>query len=478
MRFKGTFILLIVCLALGVFLYFYEIKGGEKREKAKEAEGKLWKLEDKEIRQIEFVYPEQRITAVRRSENEWFLTEPRPLAADSEELNRLAGSVAEIKRESVVEQNAADLEKYGLSPPQSTLELGAKDGKEYALAFGDSNPTGNSVYAMLPGQKEVFLVRNSAAAAFSKSLEDLRDHSVLSFERQKVQSISLRNPKGDFALIKDEDDRWWIDGAEKIAADSPGVRGILNALSMAKIPEFFDHNPEEYAGSGLKKSFIDVRLTYGEDKAIKHLVIGAEKSKIRRKSDGKKLRGNGQAGGDAAETSLPEIYLAKDESRQDLFFVEKDLVDKLHQSLNDMRDRALAPFQRWVVDFIILKNSQGDFNFTKSGGEWFFSQGKEKARWETINGIFDALEKPVKAWIDDPSPLTAYGLDKPVARVILKQGSRAIVDCSLGKGKGNTVYGRVKGDPSIKEADPESLELLEKGEPDFREAQAADTPEN
>ena len=71
MRFKGTLVLLIVCLALGSYLYFYEIKGGEQREKAKEAENQVWKLEGKDIQQIELDLPSQHITAVRKSEKEW-----------------------------------------------------------------------------------------------------------------------------------------------------------------------------------------------------------------------------------------------------------------------------------------------------------------------------------------------------------------------------------------------------------------------
>jgi hypothetical protein len=45
MRFRGTLILLVVGLLLGGYVYFYEIKGGEKREKAKEAENQVWKFE-------------------------------------------------------------------------------------------------------------------------------------------------------------------------------------------------------------------------------------------------------------------------------------------------------------------------------------------------------------------------------------------------------------------------------------------------
>ena len=56
MRFKGTLVLLIAVVALGSYIYFYEIKGGEKREKAKEAESQFWKIEDKDIQQMELIF--------------------------------------------------------------------------------------------------------------------------------------------------------------------------------------------------------------------------------------------------------------------------------------------------------------------------------------------------------------------------------------------------------------------------------------
>ena len=166
MRFKGTLILLIVCLALGAFVYFYEIKGGEEREKAAQAEKLLWELEDKDIRQIDFIFTDRKITAERRGEEEWFLTNPRQLEADSDELNRLASSAAKMERESVVEPDAEDLAKFGLDPSQSSIKLTTSAGEEYAVIFGSNNPTGNSVYAVLPDQKEVFLVLSSVVNSF------------------------------------------------------------------------------------------------------------------------------------------------------------------------------------------------------------------------------------------------------------------------------------------------------------------------
>jgi hypothetical protein len=462
MRFRGTLILLVVGLLLGGYVYFYEIKGGEKREKAKEAENQVWKFEAASIQQIDLISQGQPITAIRRNEKDWGLLLPKNLDADSDELNRLANSASNIRRENVVEPNAAELSKFGLSPARLSLKVKIKDGKEYGIYFGNNNPTGSSSYAAIPGKKEVFLVATSVVSAFDKKPDDLRNHLILSFDQPEVQSLSLKSAKGDLQLTKDSNDRWWIAGKETIAADSPGVRGLLNALSMGRIKEFFNDSPDEYQSLGLDTPSIDVRLTYGKDKAIKHLVIGPPQSSLRKKTQ----TGSAKT---AAGNSLTEIYLAKDESRPDLFFVEKDLIDKLLKTPNDVRDKALAAFQRWDVDFISLTNSKGSFTLTKSNGEWFAAGTNKKAKWDGVNSILDAMEKPVREWIDKPAPLSTYGLDKPTIRVVLKQGGNVLADCTLGKAAKDGIYAQVKGDSSVKVADPEGLSALDKGETDLVE---------
>ena len=469
MRFKGTLALLLVCLGLGAYVYFYEIKGSQQREKAKEAENQVWKFDSQSIRQIELVSRAQRISATRQNEKDWVLGSsfhPRSFDADADELNRLANSASNIRRESIVEPNATNLAQFGLDPAQLELRIKIKDGKESAIRFGNNNPTGNSSYAALAGKKEVLLVSSSVVSAFDKKLDDLRNHQILGFDQPEAQSLSLKSPKGDVQLTKDSNDRWWIAGKETIAADSPGVRGILNALSAGRLKEFFNDPPEEYATLGLDKPIIDVHLTYGKNKAMKHLIIGPEKSSLRRKTR------TGPAK-EETETGSSGLYLAKDESRPDLFFVEKDLVDKLTKSPNDVRDKALAAIQRWDVDSISLTNTKGSFSFTKSNGEWFAADTKKKAKWELINSILDAMEKPVKEWIDTPAPLSTYGLDKPGIRVVLKQGGTVLADCSFGNSAKDGIYALVKGDSSVKVADPEGLSALDKGEPDLIEPPVA-----
>jgi hypothetical protein len=467
MRFKGTLVLLIIAIALGGYIYFYEIKGGEQREKAKESENQVWKIEDKNIQQLDLISAGEQITAVRKGEK-WAISAPRQLDADSDEINRIAGSASNIKRESVVDQNATDLAKFGLSPALSGLRLKTKDGKEYAIDFGNVNPSGSFAYAAIPHQKSVFLVPTLTADAFKKKLDDLRDHSVLSFQQPEAQLLTIKSSKGDIDLIKDSTDRWWFKGVDKRAADSPQVRGILNALSMGKIKEFLNDGTDDYVDLGFGKPLIDVTVTYGKDRALKHLTIGTEKSKLKKKAAKDAETKSAEAASD--------MYITKDDSRPDLFFVGKDVVDKLFVSPDILRDKALASIQRWDVDAIELNNTKGSFSFVKTGGEWFLAATKKKAKWDEVNGILDAMEKPVKAWIDKPSSIQAYGLDNPKIRVVLKQGSTVLADCSFGKAAKDGIYAQTKGDSAVKVADPQGLDLLDRGEADMIEPPALPAP--
>jgi len=477
-RFKGTLLLVILCAGFGSYLYFYEIKGGEKREKAKQEEKQIWKVESNTIQQMDLVFPDSRITAVRTGEKEWKIIAPRELEADSEELNRLASSSADLSRDSVVDPNASDLSKFGLNPAEAGVQIKTKDGKEYKIRFGRNNPTGNSTYAALEGKSEVFLVPTYTASTFRKKLDDLRNRSILKFDQFETQSVELKSEKGVVQLAK-ENDRWWIQGSERLAADSSAVSGMLGALGNNRLKEFFEDKPEDYETLGFEKPMVDVKLTVGKDKGIKHLLIGLEKSKLVKKGAKKPKAEPAKQAEKKGESAATALYIARDESRKEIFFVEKDTVDKLLKSPSDLRDKALASFQRWDIDAIVLRNSKGNFTFTKSGegGDWVLGDTKKKTKWDAVSGILDSVEKPVKEFVDKPAAASTYGLDNPSIRVVLKQGASVKVDCAFGKEAKDGVYAQVKGESAVKIADKEILEKLNKGEPDFVEPPPAPTPE-
>ena len=150
--------------------------------------------------------------------------------------------------------------------------------------------------------------------------------------------------------------------------------------------------------------------------------------------------------------------------------MDQELVNKLLQSRDDLREKAFAVFQRWDIDSISLKNNKGNFTLVKSGGEWFVGgDKKKKAKWDAVNGILDSFEKKTVELIENPSPLSKYGLDKPAIQAVLRQGSNVVVECSVGGSSAKGLYAQVKGDPAVKIIDFESAAKLYVGESDLIE---------
>ena len=466
MRFKGTFVLLLVVILFGVYIYFYEYKGGAERAAAKKIENRIWQFDANDIVRVDLITPEGTMIAERK-DDQWTITSPQLWRAETSELDRLVASAATLNRETVVEEQATDMARFGLAPAGLGLRMKTGDGKEYGIDFGINNPSGNLTYSTVTGTSEVFLVSANAAFSFDKKIEEFRDRKILRFERAGVQGVVLRNPSGTIELKKDSDDRWWFSGPEKREAGGPAVRELLNAIDLGSVAEFFDDNADDYENASLDAPLIDVVLTFGAEKALKRLVIGPEKIALEKKT----VSGLEMKSADSS-SSAPTIFLARDDSREELFFVEKTLVDKLSQSANDIRDKALISFQRWDVDSIILENSRGKFDFVKIDGDWLQRGSNRKAKWDEINGILDALEKPVREWIENPSNLASYGVaepSQPTLRIVLKKGSDIIAECIFGRSTQNGIYARVSGDSSVKVADPGGLEFLDKSEADYLE---------
>jgi len=204
----------------------------------------------------------------------------------------------------------------------------------------------------------------------------------------------------------------------------------------------------------------------GKDKGIKHLTVGLEKAKLARKGE--------KAPKDKKSAPDPAIYVARDESRRELFFVEKEFVDKLLKSPSELRDKTFASFKRWDLDVVVLQNSKGTFTFVKDSAtsDWLLGDAKKKTKWDAVNGILDVLEKQVKSFVDAPGPAGTYGLDSPAIRVVLKQGGVFKVDAAFGKETKDGVYGQVKGENVVKIVEKDTLEKLNKAESDFLEPPA------
>ena len=96
--------------------------------------------------------------------------------------------------------------------------------------------------------------------------------------------------------------------------------------------------------------------------------------------------------------------------------MEKDLVDKLLKSPYDVRDKALASFQRWDVDSIELTNTKGQLHFRQIERRMVSRRGKEESQVGCGQRDPGCNGEARQRMDGQTCSASSYGLDKPAIR--------------------------------------------------------------
>jgi len=424
MKGKSTLFLAIVFIALLAYVYFYEIKGGEKRREAREKAKKVLVFEKEDVQGIKITHSGKTIECQKEGD-QWKIVHPVRTEADKWAVDGIVSSLHRAKIERVIDENPEDLRGYGLDPPQLELEIRFKNGQVDTVYLGDKNPTETYVFAKLGSSNRVFTTYASLLNVSKKDLFDLRDKTVLNFKKEDVNKLIL-NCQGKTFLCSKIDDEWRLEKPIRVKADKSEINGILNKLKYAKAKEFVAEKPENLSEFGLRRPRIKIDLFLKPEGAKKSLWIGDKRD---------------------------ENYYAKDESRDPVFLVGSDLVEELEKDLFDLRNKDVLSFKRDSVNQIILKYPDKTFALEKdTSGTWMITQPKKaKAKSWKVTGILSSLSTlKVKKFVSDqPTDLAKYGLTRPQIEVILKQNQRELADLLIGKKKKDLAYAKSKSVPSV-----------------------------
>lgn len=179
MKPKVTLALVIVLVALGGYVYFFEIRPNHNDE----TDSDLIQIYGREyseydIVELEIERPQDAAHFTRTNETpaqawaaqEWAMLLPTPLPPDKIDQVRVNGAATRMGHltASRVITNVTDLAQYGLDPPELTVTLTISDGQKIMLYTGAATPVNNNRYVRLVGDdKTVYLV-------FSFAVDDLR----------------------------------------------------------------------------------------------------------------------------------------------------------------------------------------------------------------------------------------------------------------------------------------------------------------
>jgi hypothetical protein len=242
---RVTLLLFLLAASLGAFVYLYEIRGADQR---KEAEAKAKRLfpgvEVGDIESISLTTTEGKSAVVTREAGGWRVKEPVAAMGDPVALDGMASALAELSSQSTIpEPQAPDV--YGLGDSARLVRFHAK-GVEHTLRIGKTAPVGSNTYAATADVKNVYTVPTYRATTFQKSLDDLREHRVLRFDRNSIDRIELGWDGGSVVLEK-KDGVWRLTAPVQASADDDAVDKLLSDASYLRADGFIDSPPSDDA---------------------------------------------------------------------------------------------------------------------------------------------------------------------------------------------------------------------------------------
>jgi hypothetical protein len=196
---RTPLILLLIALALGGFVYFYEVKGAPQRETAQAESKKLFSFKEEQVRSFTLTTPQQTLTFERATEaqakssgSQWTMAAPDKAPANEASVAYLLNLLATESSQRTVTAEAKQQAEYGLDQPAATIVVTLDNQQTHQFVLGKPAFDGNSLYAQTdPAEKseklDVHLVSSSFSNAVSRPLSEWKAEKVDAKEDKKPE---------------------------------------------------------------------------------------------------------------------------------------------------------------------------------------------------------------------------------------------------------------------------------------------------
>ncbi len=415
---RSLIVLLVVLAGLVGYIYFVESKKPE-RVGGDEPKAKVFTVESDKIEELRVKAASGERTLLKKTGGTWEVAEPSAWKADESEVTSITSGLSSLEIQRVVDEKPADLKQYGLAQPRIEVAFRASGDKaDQTVQLGDKTATGGDMYAKYGGQPKVFLVSAYLDSTFNKTTFDLRDKTILSFERNKADAIDITAGDREVRLAKSGED-WKLLKPEEAKADYGTVEALIGRVQTAQMKAIVADSAADAA-------------KYGFDKPEARVVIGAGSSRAT------------LVVGKAGETG---VFYAKDDARPMVFTIEASLVDELKKPADTYRRKDLFEFRSFTANRIEITRGKETLSFEKGKGKE--KDAQEKWR-QALPAAKDVDASKIDTFLTRLSNLraesflapddkkTKTGLDAPVAIVVVKFDD--------GKKQERVAFGKVDSD--------------------------------
>ncbi|MDZ4859274.1 MAG: DUF4340 domain-containing protein [Candidatus Hydrogenedentes bacterium] len=428
MKTRTNIILLVVLLALCVG-YWLLVRGlFERKQQAIEAK-RLYSFASADVTAITILREGERATTGVRdaAKSGWRVTQPTGIVANAQVWERVATSIAELRNEQTIDEEASNPADFGLDEPVLEVTAQTASGDGIAVAFGMMDPTQKFRYAR-EGDGPIFLAHPDQFFLLDRNLEWLRDRNLFKvgdagitrIEFTPMRAAKSAPEKGAAAVEesttviaeKNAQGVWSIVAPQPGTADQQMLNTLASELQFAMGRDYIE-NPENLTDYQLAPPRARVSIQSGADGPLQTAYFGTFERE--RKED---------AGVFVMQEGMPAVFV-----------VDASIVTNFPLSSPDAwREKRLIT--RQGGDITSLKYAAGPQQFLLSNDEtqgWILKEPREEPTDQAAVSRFigDLLEMKGSQSFTERKP--EFGLDVPAIRMMLTfRGANEPVEILVG----------------------------------------------
>jgi hypothetical protein len=237
----------IFLVLVGAYLVLLWQQG---QQVAREQEAKkVFKVQEKDIQSLALIRGGSEIRLVKKKDFNWHLVAPLKTRADQGVVDSMLLTLARLQKERDLGP-VKDLKAFGLDQPHLVVEFAAQ-GKTHRLEIGSKVPGTRGYYSRLGQSPDILLISTASKDSLDRTLQALRDKTLLTFQTSEVKAIKLRSGKTEVDLDKTGPQAWrWV-GRPDFRVRSDRVESLLRELHAARVKEFLAQPPKNLGRLGL-----------------------------------------------------------------------------------------------------------------------------------------------------------------------------------------------------------------------------------
>lgn len=415
MRFRNTLTAALLLAGLGAWIYFYEYRGEEGRQKEEAARKKLLDFDPNGTLGLDLIKPGATVS-LQKEGADWKMTAPVKARADAEEVSGILSTLSWLETDRKIEASSEDLEAYKLKDPVLKVVVHRAEGKpDLTFTVGDKAPIGSAYYARRGEGGEVVTISSSVDRLLEASAEKLRYKKVVGLDSWKVARFSVARGGSMISFAKSGEE-WRIESPLAFPADRAKVSNLLFDATAISADGFEPEGTTPDA-AGLAHPDATLQITDKEGKSVTVEFSAKDPNGIAR----------------ARRADMPEIFKVKSEA-----------IEKLNVNVADYRDIRVAPVERYEISEIRAAMPGGGATVVKDAEavwHWGSAEGP-KLEGKSVDDLLTALDAARATGFIEGADAAKKGIGTSSPSLTLKlkaKGTAAPVEVRIGAEEGGRI---------------------------------------